>query len=174
MSSWISYSLPPIKCLLDNMIEREREYCVPALLTDCWSAYINLSFDHHPPQSAHPKRGHLTSAHNEGKWGNDAWKCSKCLIHLIVIHLLWTSQGQPPRGSVSFRGESNMSHHRKYYSYSIDVIWLTASNCFACNLGGLVLRLKLAFLCGCETVALQWSLILMQLLVCLWVVFSLD
>lgn len=41
------------------------------------------------------------------------------------------------------------ANHRKYYFYSMDVIWLTASNCFARDLGGLVLRLHFTWVWSC-------------------------
>ncbi len=136
---------------------------------------VNLPFDpstsiSNPTQQ---KWGHLASTNNEGKWGSDAWKCLKCLIYLIVGHLLLgASCGQPPRGSVSFRGESSMSQLQKILLLfngcdmidSLELLspwpWRTGA------------QTEVSILCGCETVAQQSSLILMQLFVCLCFVFS--
>lgn len=154
------------------MIEHKQK----AKLTDYWSACkaafwpINLKLKSPPPQQ---KWGHLASTHNEGKWDSDAWKCLKCLIYLIVCNLLlYASCGQPPRGSVSFRGESSMSQPQK--------ILLLFNGCDMIDSLELLspwpwrtgVQTEVSILCGCETVALQSSLILMQLLVCLCFVFS--
>lgn len=100
---------------------------------------INLS--NHP----HLEQQHLTSR----KWGSDAEKCSKCInwpnnSTISSHHSVDSHQGAQCHLEV----RAAWASHRKYYFYSMDVIWLTASNCFARDLGGLVLRLSFAFRVG--------------------------
>lgn len=140
--------------------------------------HVTMSFDpstsiyNQPPPPPKPKPGHLSRTHNERKWGSHAWKCSKCLIYQRVSHLFRASCGQPPRGWVSFRGESTMSQPQKILLLfnGCDMIdSLELLNLWPWRTGT---QTEVSILCGCETGALQSSLILMQHLVCLSFIFS--
>lgn len=90
---------------------------------------------------------------------------SKCLIYLIVSHLLFASTGQPPRGSVSFRGESSMSQPQKLILLFNGCDMIDSPELLYLRPWRTGAQAEVSILCGCETVALQSSLILMQLLV---------
>lgn len=171
---------PLLVATYQTLAEHKQELCVPSMLSVCrsscqpvfWPIHLNLQL----PLTHYPEREHLAITHNEGKWGSDAKKKKKLKIqndqiYPIVSHLLCASCGQPPKGSVSFRGESHISQPQKIFLLfngcgmidSLELIcpwpWRTGA------------QTEVHILCDCATVALWSNLILMQFLVCLSFIF---